>query len=333
LVKYVVCALAVTTGTVGLGLGKARANVIILSPPSISIAFGATSIPVNGKTTLTVSIVNPTPSTDPEAIETGVAFSDTLPAGLEFDWSQAGGSIGLPSGCGPSGTGYDGTTMVSEAGMQIAPGATCTVVYMVEGLTAGVYTDTTSPVTSPDGGTGNTASASLTVVADSDLAIGTVAGITVDATKPSGAVVSYTPPAASDPDDTTPPVAVCSTPLGSTFPIGITPVTCTATDPDDTNSPVSTSFTVTVKGAAAQVGDLTSLVNSFHLRPSGAQGSFDVQLQAVQADLQASSTAHACSDLTIFINHAKAQSGKQLTAIQAAQLVTNATQVRAVLGC
>ncbi len=53
----------------------------------------------------------------------------------------------------------------------------------------------------------------------------------------------------------------------------------------------------------------------------------------VQADLSANNTAQACLDLTSFINHVKAQSGKQLTVGQATQLIAAAKQIQAVLGC
>jgi hypothetical protein len=90
-----------------------------------------------------------------------------------------------------------------------------------------------------------TLNGSVVHVADADLAISSVGDITTPATSADGAVVTYTPPTASDESGETPAVS-CDAPSGSTFPIGTTTVTCTATDSDDTNSPVSTSFTVTV---------------------------------------------------------------------------------------
>ena len=128
-----------------------------------------------------------------------------------------------------------------------------------------------------------------------------------------------------------PPVN-CTPASGSTFAIGTTTVTCTVSDSDDTPSSVSQSFTVTVNGAATQVSDLISLVNSFGL-PADIQAGFDTQLQAVQTDLTNNNPAQACSDLTAFINHVQAQSGKHLTVSQANQLLTAAKQIQAVLGC
>jgi hypothetical protein len=51
------------------------------------------------------------------------------------------------------------------------------------------------------------------------------------------------------------------------------------------------------------------------------------------ADLNAGNISSACGDLGGFINHVGAQSGKQLTVGQANQLISAATQIRAVLGC
>jgi hypothetical protein len=105
--------------------------------------------------------------------------------------------------------------------------------------------------------------------ADNDLALTNVpANITVDATSPAGAVVTYTPPSAVDEDSPAPSVN-CDHAFGATFPIGTTSVTCTVTDSDDTNSPVSASFTVTVNPLATSLtvspatgtlGGTTSLV-------------------------------------------------------------------------
>jgi hypothetical protein len=90
---------------------------------------------------------------------------------------------------------------------------------------------------------------------------------------------------------------------------------------------------VAVQGAAAQISNLITLVNSFNLSPKGIQTSFVSQLQTVQSDLAANNTAQACSDLTSLINHVNAQSGKHLTTDQANQLLAAAGRIQAALGC
>ncbi len=154
--------------------------------------------------------------------------------------------------------------------------------------------------------------------------------VTVNASSPSGAVVTYTVTAA-DPDNLPSQLTIsCSPASGSTFPIGTTTVTCTASDPSGNTA--SGGFQVVVKGAAAQVNDLISLVNGFHLAPS-LQNSLDAKLQDILTALNAGQTATACSELTDFIGHVQSQTGKGLTASQANQLIAAAQQIKAVLGC
>jgi Tol biopolymer transport system component len=80
---------------------------------------------------------------------------------------------------------------------------------------------------------------------------------------------------------------------------------------------------------------LIDMVGSFNLR-HGIANSLDVKLQNVQSALAAASSGNsssACGMLSAFINEVQAQSGKDLTTQEAAQLVTLANQVRAGLGC
>lgn len=71
------------------------------------------------------------------------------------------------------------------------------------------------------------------------------ANISANATSVNGAVVTYTPPSASDSDDADAPPVSCDHASGATYPIGQTTVTCSATDSDDLQ-PATGSFTVTV---------------------------------------------------------------------------------------
>jgi hypothetical protein len=159
------------------------------------------------------------------------------------------------------------------------------------------------------------------------------ANITVNATSPQGAVVTYAAPTAVDEAGDSPAATVsCDHASGATFPIGTTKVTCTATSSDDIPSAASGSFTVTVEGAAAELTDLLNLVNSLPIA-GGLQASLATQVQAVQADLQANTTAQACGDLGAFMHHVQAQAGTKLTTAQANQLLAAATNIRQVLGC
>src|SRR6202007_3296685 len=69
-------AISSTEGGAG---GTASATLTVASPPTISKSFGAAMIPVNGTTSLSFTITNPAANT---VTLTGVAFTDSLPAGL-----------------------------------------------------------------------------------------------------------------------------------------------------------------------------------------------------------------------------------------------------------
>ena len=145
---------AVTSTEGGTG-NTATANLTVVSPPSITKTFGAPNIPLNGSTTLTFKITNS------NAIAlTGLAFTDTLPTGLVVSSTP-----NVNNGCGGSVTALAGTTGISLTGGTVAANTFCTISLNVTGNVAGAYTNTTSAITSTEGGTGNTASANLTVVA------------------------------------------------------------------------------------------------------------------------------------------------------------------------
>jgi hypothetical protein len=148
--------------------------------------------------------------------------------------------------------------------------------------------------------------------------------LTVDATSPSGAVVSFTA-TATDLVDVTDQVD-CKPASGSTLPIGHTAVTCTATDTHG-NTSAPGSFDVYVKGATAQIGDQIALVGS-----TGG-GSFASQLENALAQLAGGSQTAACGSLGGYINHLRAQSGKQFSVSQANALIANANRIRVLIGC
>jgi hypothetical protein len=159
------------------------------------------------------------------------------------------------------------------------------------------------------------------------LSIAQPASITTDATSPSGATVTYPLPAVTDPDAATPPAAVCTPPSGSVFPIGTTTVTCTATDSKDLNSPVSTSFTITVKGAAAQLADLHQAVHGV-----GSGDSLANIVAIAQQQVSAGHPALACVTLTAFLIEVKTQF-PPIPPATATNLITDAERIQAVLGC
>lgn len=136
--------------------GSATLVVAAPLPPSIAKAFNPASIPVNGTSVLTLTITNPAANT---ASLTGVAVTDNLPAGLVVATPD-----NLTNDCGGSATAAPGSGVVSLTGGTIAANGVCAVTLNVTATAAGTYSNTTDAVTSTNGGAGNTASATLSVL-------------------------------------------------------------------------------------------------------------------------------------------------------------------------
>jgi hypothetical protein len=127
----------------------------VVLPPSLSTSFGLAGISPNVTFPLNFTIANPNASTALSA----VIFSDTLPAGL---------SVATPNGLTSTCTGgfYNaaaGTGNISVTIPSLPAASSCTVNLNVIATGIGLQTNTAGPVTSLEGGTGNTATASVTV--------------------------------------------------------------------------------------------------------------------------------------------------------------------------
>lgn len=129
------------------------AAIDVVAPPSISAGFGTSLLGLDGTTPLTFTIANP----NPNYALSGVAFTDTLPAGLVV--------AGPPGGtCSGAVTAVAGTDSVGLSGGQLSPASSCTVSARVVATATGALSDTTTQVTSNEGGIGNTATAGLNVI-------------------------------------------------------------------------------------------------------------------------------------------------------------------------
>jgi probable HAF family extracellular repeat protein len=145
----------------------------------------------------------------------------------------------------------------------------------------------------------------------------------VNADSPGGAHVFFSATADDAEDGTF--NAVCTPARGSLFPNGSTTVSCDATDSGGLQA--TGSFTITVKGAAEQAQDLVTVVGA-----SGPGSSLQNKLAAILTSL-ASNDDQSCQKLLAFMNEVSAQSGKKLSAAQAAALIASANRIRAVAGC
>jgi mucin-19 len=239
------------TSTEGGAGNTSNASITVVGPPTIQKAFGAASIPLNGSTSLSFTITNPSTTT----ALTGVAFSDTLPAGLVISTPN-----GLTGTCGAGTiTATAGTNVISLAGGTIAANSSCTFSVNVTGTAAGTQNNTTGNVTSTEGGTGGTASASISVVAPpsiakvfnpSSIALNATTSLTFTITNPAANTVALTGVAFTDTLPTGLTVAnataaVCGGTLTTTAPTGISLTGATIA----ANSQCQ--FSVTVTGAAS----------------------------------------------------------------------------------
>jgi hypothetical protein len=159
---------------------------------------------------------------------------------------------------------------------------------------------------------------------------------TVNATGPSGAVTNYSA-TASDTCGTvvvTYTNAIAGTPITGPypFPIGDTTVNVTATDA--AGNVTTCSFVVHVEGAAEQINDLIGKVQGLPNVKSPNKTALKSPLQTALAALAANNKPNTCLAMQAFINLVKAQKDKKLiSATAAADLIAEATRIKAVLGC
>src|SRR6185437_2562362 len=240
----------VTSTEAGTG-NTSNASLTVVSPPALAKTFGAASIPLNGSTSLSFTISNPNLT----AALSGVAFSDTLPAGLVISTPN-----GLTGSCGTGTiTATQGTNVISLSGGTLAANASCTFSVNVTGITAGTQNNTTGNVTSVEGSTGGTASASVNVVAPPSVAkvfnpstinVNATTSLTFTITNPTANTAALTGVAFTDTLPTGLTVAsgsaaVCGGTLTTTAPTGIALSGATITANGQCQ------FSVTVTGAAA----------------------------------------------------------------------------------
>jgi hypothetical protein len=145
---------AVTSANGGNG-NTASASLAVVAPPSIAKAFGTSPIALGGSTSLSFTITNPNSG----SVLSDVGFGDILPSGLVVSTPN-----GLTGSCGGGTiTATSGSGGVSLAGAMLPASGSCTFGVNVTGTTPGVKSNTSGAVTSTEGGSGNTASANLTV--------------------------------------------------------------------------------------------------------------------------------------------------------------------------
>jgi uncharacterized repeat protein (TIGR01451 family) len=142
------------TGPNTTSSGYGISDLTVIAPPSIAKGFGVNTLITGHTTSLTFSISNPNIS----ATLTGMQFTDILPAGLLIAAPN-----GLSGTCGGGTiTAASGSSGISLSSASLAAGESCTFSVNVTGTASGFKTNSVT-VSSTNGGTGNTATASILV--------------------------------------------------------------------------------------------------------------------------------------------------------------------------
>ena len=121
------------------------------SPPILAKTFSASEMAVDSSVTLTFTIANPNAATD----LTGVGFTDPLPSGLIVANPDS-----LNRFCDP-GTITLSAHSIQLTGATVFANASCVFAVDVYAVESGVQVNVTDPVTSNEGGTGNSATATI----------------------------------------------------------------------------------------------------------------------------------------------------------------------------
>jgi hypothetical protein len=94
------------------------------------------------------------------------------------------------------------------------------------------------------------------------------------------------------------------------------------------NSGIGAAWTFTSNSVQTQLQNLLVAVTGV-----GPGTSLADKVSQIEAYVAANDMADACQALTAFINEVKAQTGKKITAVQAASFIAQATSIQSALGC
>jgi len=245
------------------------ATITVLAPPSITKSFGVSSIPLGQSTSLFFDIKNPNPITP----LTGVGFTDTVPtAGL----SSAPTSTPL---CGGTLTVNGMTGLVTLSGASLAGNGSCLVTVNVTGTAAGQFSDTTSTVSSTQGGAGAASTASITVVSPptigkafgaSNVAVGGTTSLTITIANPPANTVAQSGVAFTD--NFPAGLVVASSPnqtntCGGSLALGTASVALTGG-----SIPINSSCSVSLNVTLATAGSKTNLTGAVSSANGGTGG-------------------------------------------------------------
>jgi HYR domain len=172
-----------------------------------------------------------------------------------------------------------------------------------------------------------TATQSVTVLDVSAPVFDVMPAMTVNATSPAGAVVSFTPHAT---DNVGVAYLGCSPVSGGVFPIGLTTVNCVAKDA--AGNEAHASFTVTVLGAHDQIGNLMAKITALNLAPGVANPLLN-QLETAYRNPGNGDSHVACVKMGDFLNLLQGVRADALSRQSNTQFADDARRIMAVMGC
>ena len=171
-------------------IGAVPIHAALLAPTAAK-SFSVSTIPINGATSMTITLTNPNTT-----FVSGAAFTDTYPPGMintaaTPSSNTCGGTVTMTSG---------GSSLALSNGTIPASGS-CSIVVPVTATVAGTYTNSTGVITTASTLPGSAASASLTALAPptavKDLSPGTIlisgaATMTITLTNPNTTAIAGT---------------------------------------------------------------------------------------------------------------------------------------------
>lgn len=148
--QYAVTTNGITSNESGPSSASVPSTILVFAHPAFTLAF-ADPAPRNARTTLTFTIQNPN-----SFALSSVDFFDTFPAGLLVDTPS-----GLSSSCG--GNVILGTGSVALINGALPASGTCSISVNVIGTTPGTKVNVAGPIDATPGGSGATATATITI--------------------------------------------------------------------------------------------------------------------------------------------------------------------------
>jgi DNA-binding beta-propeller fold protein YncE len=239
----------------------------------------------------------------------------TAAAGTTATLSATGGDSGNPVVFSVDASSGPGVCSVSGSTLTFAAGGSC----VVDANQAGDATYAAAP---------QVQRTIAVTAADSTPPVLTVPGrTTVDATGPSGAVVTFAATATDDTDAS--PAVLCTPASGSRFAVGDTTVTCTATDA--AGNVAKKTFVVHVRSAKEQLDAALALTAKL-LAQRGHAALAPVLVELGAARL-AGRGKPACLALALAEKSLKGASGRVLDADDRQELLDDVARIEDVLGC